>query len=104
MQDDVRVQLAVLQSIVQQGFTGLNERLDKLNGRVYTGEAERSLLKERVAVLEALREEESEHEPPPPPPDTSNTKVAAIATGAAGTVWGVVEGIKAILPYFQHGP
>lgn len=90
---DIRVQLAVLQTIVAQGFTGIHDRLDKLNGRVYTGEKERAELQTEVAVLKSR--DEIRRDPP------SNLKIAGWGAGAAaalGTLW---EFIK---PFVQHAP
>lgn len=90
---DTAVQLAVLQSLVSQGFEGVNKRLDTLNGRVYTGEQGQSELRERVVALETLAKQ-----PPPTPEVPSNTgKAVAAGGGAAGALLAIWELVKPLL-------
>jgi hypothetical protein len=90
----LEVQLAVLQSLVSQGFDGLNKRLDTLNGRVYTGEKGQSELRERLVALETLHANQ-----PPPPPSAGTGKAVAAGGGAAGVLLAIWELVK---PFFQH--
>jgi predicted transposase YdaD len=102
-EEDIRVQLAVLQTIVAQGFTSLNEkmdgtntRLDKLNGRVYNGEQDRSDQGERLAKLEGRLEDT--------PQALSKTKVTGIAAGAGGALLFLWELLKPFLPDIPTPP
>lgn len=87
-QPSIQVQLAILETLVSTGFKGVNERLDKLNGRVYTGEQERHALDKRLLVVETQTA------------PTSKTKIVSWAAGAAGVLTALAEAARA---YFSGG-
>lgn len=90
-QPNITVQLAVLQSIVERGFQATHDRLDKVNGRVYTGEKERADIDKRVAVLESKDEQRRE------PPGTG--KLVGVGASAAGAIVALWEMVKPFLPH-----
>jgi hypothetical protein len=99
----IQVQIGKLQVLVEQGFSslgqtvgGINTRLDTLNGRVYTGEQDRSALASRVSAIEGRLEGT--------PVALSKTKITGIAAAAGGVLLTAWEFLKPFLSHFKPTP
>lgn len=91
-QEAIAERLVVLETLVREGFTGVNKRLDTLNGRVYTGEKAHSDLRERVLVLETVSKQPVVVQTPEPKSQTGKATVAGgIGAGAIVAAWELLQ-------------